>query len=535
MSITDFRTARREDQESSARQAREAEALKAQLEREAKQQAFEQELARKAQLQAEKDAEAARVRMDREAKGAAELAKKQAELAAKSQADKERRRERARRRKERREQFAARVNAAPKWLAEHLDLAAALAVMVCSIAPALMSQAASLKATGLVVSMGLLGWLLVALLPVMLECSAWAATAGEAKAMKEQRSPWPYRIAVYVFAGLAAWINYLHGSHVGGDEYGVILGSVLAASSVIPIMVWQLVQLGRHRVYRQQMKAGRQVRKDEQRTKRDRKKQLPEVWATAGKLRAIAGRGRLSSEDAWQAAWAVHEGAGADVLADDLLALLSADLLGLRVEAEESLAVVLEDLKIARAWRMRASGRLSMEGVELVSGGSTEASTAGGATLPTQVPQASVTALVDATGKPLLRTVSPQITPSIPPSARTSESAPARTRVTAPVHTRRGSAKGGSRRLSEGARRAASNTAKKANPDENKAIEQWIVDELKGGREPSKGDVEKETLLRRSDVSKKPEVPSRSWCYARIKNAKKSLGLHRVDDHRRSA
>lgn len=533
MSITEFRTAKREDQESQAARERAAEELRARLAREEKQQAFDQELARQAAEQKAKDAEAERRRKDREATEAADLAKRQAVLAAKVQADKERRRERARRRKERREQFAARINAAPKWLAQHLDLAAALAVMACSIVPALMSQAASLKSTGIIAEMGWLGWLLVALLPVMLECSAWAATAGEAKAMKDQRSPWPYRVAVYVFAGLAAWINYLHGSHVGGDKYGVILGSVLAASSAIPIMVWQLVQLGRHSEYRAQMKLARQNRNDDKRTREERRRELPKVWATAVRLRAIAGHRNLAEEDAWHAAFAVHEGAGEDAMSEGLLQLLSADMLGLRVDAEERLAVVLGELAEARTLRREASAKLSGESLEEAPEGSVNGSAQGGATLPTRVFEASSKGLVIRPGKDVLRTVSPQITPSVPPHARTSESPPARTRDTAPARKRRAPVAPAVRKLSTGAKKAAAETAKRADAEENAAIEEWVLAEIQVGRVPNAKGVAAETLRRRKETyGKKAAEPGKTWCYDRIAKAKKARGPHLVRDQR---
>ncbi|WP_351233848.1 hypothetical protein [Streptomyces sp. NPDC002133] len=524
MSITDFRTARREDQASAREQDREDRRLAAELVREEKEQARLDEVERR---RLEREDEAARREQDRLDSERKAKEKKDREDAARAQADKERRRVQAdkeRRRKERRERFVARLNAAPRWLAEHLDLSAALAVMGCSIVPALMSQAASLRTTGIVEEMGWLGYLLVGLLPVMLECSAWAATAGEAKAMKDQRSPWPYRIAVYLFAGLAAWINYLHGAHVGGAKYGVILGSVLAASSVIPIAVWQLVQLGRHGEYRERMKRAREARKAAAKTRARRKSELPAVWATARRLRAIAGHEALSEDNAWLAAYAVHEGAGEDGLPQDLLQLLSADMLGLRVEAESRLAVVLGDLAEARAWRREASAKLSGKTSEAGPEASASESAEGGATLPTRVFEASSTGLIIRPGRPLLRTVSTQINPSVPPSARTSESAPARTRDTAPARTRKDSGKQTVRKLSTGAKRAASVTAKRASADENKAIEQWIADELKAGRDVTPADVKTETMRRRQERSKRDKSePSRTWIYDRIGKAK----LHR--------
>lgn len=537
MSITDFRAAKREDQESRARLAREADELRARLAREERQQVFEQELARQAALQEEKDREAARIRKDREAKEAAELAKRQADLAAKSQADKEKRREQVRRRKERRERFVAQVNAAPKWFAQHLDLAAALVVMACSIVPALMSQAASLKTTGIVAEMGWLGWLLIALLPVMLECSAWAATAGEAKAMKEQRSPWPYRIAVYVFAGLAARINYLHGSHVGGDKYGVILGSVLAASSIIPIVVWQLVQIGRHRDYRDAMKAARQARKDAKKTRKVRKKELPKVWETAVRLRAIAGYERLSEEEAWLVAYGVFEGAVTDVLSDELLRLLSADMLGNLVDAEGRRTAALEDLTAVRLERQKLSEALTAKEPEKGSGGSVNGSADGAAILPAWVFEASSTGIAMRPGTHALRTVSPQINTSVPPPVHTSETAPARTRDTARPRTRKARAADAVRKMSPGAKKAAAQTARTASAEENAAVEAWALAELRAGRTLDRKGVEAETVRRREEVhgvraAAKLGAPSKTWCYDLIARVKKARGPHLVSDQR---
>ncbi|MDH2393393.1 hypothetical protein QCN29_32440 [Streptomyces sp. HNM0663] len=537
MSITDFRTAKREDQEARARQAREDEELRARLSREEKQQAFEQEQARQAAEQEAKDREAERIRKERKGKADAELAKKQAALAAKVQADKERRREKARRRKERRERFVAQVNAAPKWLAEQLDLAAALAVMACSIAPALISQASSLKDTGLVVSMGWLGWLLVTLLPVMLECSAWAATAGEAKAMKQKRSPWPYRIAVYCFASLAASVNYWHGADIGGKTWGVALGSVLAASSIIPIIVWQLVQLGRHRAYRDEMEDARQARKDAKKTRKVRKKELPKVWETAVRLRAIAGYERLSEEDAWLVAYGVYEGAVSEMLSDELLRLLSADMLGNLVDAEGRRSVVLEELTAVRLERQKLSETLSAKAPENDPGRSVDGSAEGAVTLPTRVFEGSSTGLVIRPGTHQLRTVSPQINTSVPPSAHTSETAPARTRDTSRPRTRKARATNAVRKLSPGAKKAAAETAKAASTDENAAIEAWVLTEIQAGRIPSRKGVEEETVRRRKDVhgvkaAAKLGVPSKTWCYDRISKAKAARGPRLVSDQR---
>ncbi|MFJ4879956.1 hypothetical protein ACIP93_32780 [Streptomyces sp. NPDC088745] len=523
MSLADFRTARREDNAAEAEQTRLAEELRARLDRERRQQAFDQERARAADEQEAKDREAERVRKAKEAEAAANLAKAKADQAAKAAAEKERRREKARRRKEFRERVAARLNVAPAWLAEHLDLAAALAVMACSIVPALISQAASLSVTGLLTEMRWVGFLLVALLPVMLECSAWAATAGEAKAMQQGRSPWPYRIAIYIFAGLAALINWLHGQQVGGEKYGTILGAVLAASSIIPIAVWQLVQLGRHQEARARLKAERARRKDMKATRRQREDLLPEVWATAKMLRAIAGHELLSEDEAWHAAYGVHEGTGAE-LPEELLRHLSADMLGLRVDAEGRLAEVLEELADARRMRLTASAKVSAVAAENVSEGPVKPSTKELATLPTRVFAGTRDGLVEGPANAFRWNGSSQVNASVPPPARPPRNAPARKREPAAAGSKRQSVTAPVRRLSPAARRAAAETAKNYDATEKTVIEEWIRDEIRDGRIPTAKGVAAETKRRRAEVRGDQAIePGKSWVYERLAKAKSVL------------
>lgn len=520
MSLTDFRTARREDNAAEAEQNRLAEELRARLDREERQQAFEQERARAADEQEARDREAKRIREAKEADTAAKLAKEKADQAAKAAADKERRREKARRRKEARERYTARLNAAPAWLAEHLDLAAALAVMACSIVPALISQAASLTGTGILTEMGWVGYLLVTLLPVMLECSAWAATAGEAKAMQQGRSPWPYRIAIYTFAGLAAWINWLHGQQVGGDKYGTILGAVLAASSIIPIAVWQLVQLGRHQEARARLKAERVRRKDVRATRKQREDLLPKVWATAKTLRAIAGHELLTEDEAWHAAYGVHEGTGED-LPEELLRHLSAEMLGLRVDAEGRLAEVLEELADARRMRLTASAKVSAVAAESVSDESVKPVVEEPATLPTRVFAGTREGLVEGPANAFRWNGSSQVNTSVPPSARTPAKTPARKREAAATGPKRPSVTAPVRRLSPAARRAAAETARNYDATENTAIEEWIRSEIRDGRIPTTKGVTAETKLRRAEVhGDKAIEPGKSWVYDRLAKAK---------------
>ncbi|MHA4819428.1 hypothetical protein ACXZ65_34325 [Streptomyces aculeolatus] len=502
--ISEFRASQRQDRVADREQRREDRRLadEAQLER--------QRLAQEAE-----DRRREQDRLDREQQAREKLAREESARAAKEKEAKEVKRAKERAAEKRRERRARAVKAAPAWIAEHLDLAGALAVMACSIVPALVSQASSLRDTGIVESMGWLGVLLVALLPVMLECSAWAATAGEAKAMKAKRNPWPYRIAIYSFAGLAAWVNYLHGRHVGGEQYGLLLGSVLAASSIIPIAVWQLVQLGRHREFKEERRAERAARKAAQHVRKQRKRLYPDVWHLAVQLRSIAGVG-LSEDDAFQAAYGVIEGTGVE-LDRDLLMLLSAEQLDLMARSEERLGEVLGRLHTARTRRAAASARLA----EAAPDGAVKTSTDGALTPSTQTPPASVMGLVDPSGKPLVYTQSSQITPSIPPSTRA--------RKTAPAPARKSRPEAPARTLSKGARKSARQTAKEAAKDaaktERAAVEDWVRGRLATTGEITWQAVRDETHRRRLETDEKAQEPSRAWCYSRITAAKSGVRL----------
>ncbi|EPH46862.1 hypothetical protein ABT390_34025 [Streptomyces aurantiacus] len=522
MSLTDFRTAKRQDQESAREQDREDRRLAAQLNAQAREQERLDEAARREQDRLDA-ARAAQEKKDRE----------DAERAAKAQQDRERARERARRRKERRDLVRRRLAAVPKWLAEHLDLSSALVVMLCSIVPALISQASTLRRTGLVEEMGFAGWVLVALLPVMLEIAAWAATAGETKALRQRRSPWPYRIAVYVFVGLAAAVNFWHGAQTGGERWGTALGAVLAASSVFPVVLFQLVQLGRHVEYRDERRAQRLRRREARATRKLRRSKLRAVWDAAVRLRAVAGHERLSEEDAWQVAYAVFEGAGSEALSDEVVALLSAELLGTLVEAEGRRAVVLEELAEVRLGRRKLSEVLSVkecgEGLEERPVEPAAASGAASVVLPARFFEASSTELVVHPGTPRLRMESEQINTSVPASARASESAPAPTRDTALPRTRRAKAAGGARKLSPGARKAAAVTAKAYSASENAELEEWIRGQLAAGKKAGAQEVADETARRRKErLTKKRAAelgrPGKTWCYDRIAAAKRASG-----------
>lgn len=529
MSITEFRQAQRDDKRLEAELARDAKAQQLAAAQEAERLRLEAEERRREQDRKDKAQEAADRREREEAAARRKAEREEAEAKRRAAAEKEARRESEKAKAARKAARAAAVRAVPGWVSEHLDLAAAVAVMACSIVPALISQGSSLASAGL----GKHGWwgvLLVALLPVMLECSAWASVAGEAKAMRDGRNPWPYRIAIYAFAALAAWVNWMHGHSIGGMR----LGPVLAASSIVPVVVWQLVQLGHHREARAALKAKAKAKADAELDREQRKARYKDVYETALDLRAIAGHNALSEDDAWQAAYALYEGAGEEGMNPEIARLLGPDMLSLRIDAETRLAAVLEQLKDARTRRLEASAAMapktSTETPESVQDASAKSSTAGGIKPPTHPAHGSL----HRAAQRVRKNASSQAAPSVPLSA------PAR--ETEPVRTRRPRPEPPKRTLSKGARNAARDTAKRsATVDagaEKTALTEWALDVLKTAGDVSWKDIQAEAHRRRLASDKKAIEPSRSWAYAvrtAALDAAKRHGLHLVPSGEKSA
>lgn len=191
------------------------------------------------------------------------------------------------------------------WVRDNGDVAAVLAVMACGMIPALVSQFGSLRTMGM-------NLLLAGLLPFLLELGAWAATAGEAKALREGRNPAPYRIAVWSFTLLAATVNSLH----GWKQYGGLSGAlVLAASSIAPVALWHMVMAGRHskkaKRTREQIAADKR-RQEEKKARakhlKDRRRHHPKVAQEADRLMSAATFGELDAEQAFAAAWRIIHG-----------------------------------------------------------------------------------------------------------------------------------------------------------------------------------------------------------------------------------
>ncbi|MEK9524034.1 hypothetical protein MIU24_32375 [Streptomyces venezuelae] len=225
-----------------------------------------------------KDADAA---LDRRLKAQSAALKQQREEQAAREAEKRRKK------RERKAAWKQRVD----WVAVNTDLAAALAVMVAGMIPAFYFQLDALMGAGVFAG-------LAALLAFMLEAGAWAATAGEVKALKAGRAVWPYRVAIWTFTTAAASINFAHGL-----ETAWWLGAILAASSVVPVALFHMVMAGRHKAKPKDATAKARAQ-HEKRRRRDHKK----VHALAKTLVSAAPYGELQFEEAFASAWEILYG-----------------------------------------------------------------------------------------------------------------------------------------------------------------------------------------------------------------------------------
>ncbi|GAA0426471.1 DUF2637 domain-containing protein [Streptomyces luteireticuli] len=219
----------------------------------------------------------------------------------------EKRQDQADRRTRRRERRA--------WVVDNGALICTAIVMACAIVPAVASQVIALSSAGLAL-------LLAALLAVMLEGGAWAATFGAAKAARQGRPTGRYRAATWGCAALAAGVNFWHGSR----DYGLWLGVVLALASLFAVAMWELHLHGAHAPVGEERERARHAR--------HRRRHHREVCRTADRLMTAASYGTLPAEDAFATAWRVHHGTTPG---------FTPDLLRTRLTAESRLGHVIED------------------------------------------------------------------------------------------------------------------------------------------------------------------------------------------------
>jgi hypothetical protein len=232
--------------------------------------------------------------------------------------------EQRRKKRERRAAWKQRTD----WVATNTDLAAALAVMVAGMIPAFYFQLDALMGAGVFAG-------LAALLAFMLEAGAWAATAGEVKALKAGRAVWPYRIAIWTFTAAAASINFAHGL---GTAWW--LGAILAASSIVPVALFHMVMAGRHVAKPKDATAKARARHEKK-----RRKHHTDVADLADRLVSAAPFGTLSFEDAFAAAWSIKHGTAKPGMTPELHAVATRS----QARLAEALELPKADAKSVRA------------------------------------------------------------------------------------------------------------------------------------------------------------------------------------------
>ncbi|MCC3775346.1 DUF2637 domain-containing protein [Streptomyces sp. UNOB3_S3] len=230
----------------------------------------------------------------------------------------ERRQDKAERRARRRECRA--------WAVDNGALVCTGVVMACAIVPAVVYQVIALFSAGLAM-------VLSALLALMLEGGAWAATFGAAKAARQGRPTGRYRMATWCCATVAAAVNFWHGSR----DYGLWLGIVLGLASLFAVAMWELHLHGAHAPVREERERIRHARR--------RRRHHSTVCRTADRLMTAAPYGTLPAEDAFSTAWRIHHGTAPG---------LTPDLLRNRLSAESRLGHVIEDAADTGAQRATA-------------------------------------------------------------------------------------------------------------------------------------------------------------------------------------
>jgi hypothetical protein len=228
------------------------------------------------------------------------------------EAEQRQRRERAeaRRAKEQaRAARAARWSSRARWARDNGDITAVQVVMAASMVPALAGQEASLRRMGE-------NLLFATLLAMMLELATWAATAGEARALRQNRNATPFRIAVWVFALVAGSVNYLNGV----AEHSATLGIVRAMSSIAPVALWHVVMASRHSAKSRRTMAERRAARAAKRHAKERRKHHKDVHQVFERVMAAAAYGSLSTEQAWQIAWEYVHGVKVPGVTADLIA-----------------------------------------------------------------------------------------------------------------------------------------------------------------------------------------------------------------------
>lgn len=116
------------------------------------------------------------------------------------------------------------------WFAERRALFLTLVVIASSMGIAWPAQATYFVGAG----MGLLGLAV----PLVVEGPQWLSAVLTARAVKSKAPTWPFQLATWLFADVAASINYAHGA-----LHSRLLGVIYALASLTGMIAWELYVL----------------------------------------------------------------------------------------------------------------------------------------------------------------------------------------------------------------------------------------------------------------------------------------------------
>jgi hypothetical protein len=152
-------------------------------------------------------------------------------------------------------------------------------------------------------------------IPIFLELLAWVGVLGTRWAHRKGLPRWPFWILTAGLASIAGYINLAHGT----DEYGMVAGVALAATSVIgPVLAEvrdflegraaadtrSLEQRAAEKAAaKKQAKAERALKKIHDTEDKRRKKLFPLEFAEYERIIVAHPTGAINREAAWQQAW----------------------------------------------------------------------------------------------------------------------------------------------------------------------------------------------------------------------------------------
>jgi len=168
-------------------------------------------------------------------------------------------------------------------------------VIAASMAIAWPAQAGYFEAAG----MGRAGLLA----PIVIEGPTWLAAILVGHATAHQARTWVYRAATFLFASVAAGINFEHGS-----QTRTMLGIVYGLASLTGVAAWELYVHSARQAHTKRTPA-------ERRRAAHRRLSYPLVYRRAVRLSRATG---MDIEQAWPMAWRTVHGADVGVRAKDL-------------------------------------------------------------------------------------------------------------------------------------------------------------------------------------------------------------------------